>query len=63
MRSHELTMPEANRLGPRLQPERRGVAWVQENSICFSGDPVVVVAEVNRFGFVSRSFKQSVHIF
>jgi hypothetical protein len=63
MRSHEVTMPEANRLGPRLQPKRRGAAWVQGNSICFSGDPGGGVAKINRFGFVSRSFKQSVHIF
>lgn len=63
MRSLELTMPEANRLGPRLQPERRGAVRIQGNSICFSGDSGVVVAKVNRFGFVSRSFKQSIHIF
>jgi len=29
---------------------------------CFPGDPVIIVAKVNRFGFVGRSFKQSVHI-
>ena len=55
-------MPEADRLGPRHQPKRRWTAWVQGNSICYSGDPVVV-AKVNRFGFVSRSFKLRIHGF
>jgi len=56
-------MPEANRLGPRHQPKRRGAVRIQGNWICWSGDPGVVVAKVNRFGFVSRSFKQGIHDF
>ena len=63
MRSHEFTMPEANRLGPRHQPKRRGAVRIKGNWICLSGDPGAVVAKVNRFGFVSRSFKQGIHDF
>ena len=63
MRSFEVIMPEANRSGSRLQPKRRGAALIQGDSVCFSGGPGVVVAKVNRFGFVGRGFKQSVHIF
>ena len=36
---------------------------IRRASICFPDDPDVVGAKVNRFGFVGRSFEQSVHIF
>jgi hypothetical protein len=38
-----------------------GVALIRMASVCFPDDPVVVMAKVNRFGFVGRSFKQSIH--
>ena len=36
---------------------------IRRASVCFPDDPDVVGAKVNRFGFVGRSFEQSVHIF
>jgi hypothetical protein len=61
MCSFEVTAPEANRPGSRLQPKRHGAASIQRDSVCIPGGSDVVVAKVNRFGFVGRSFKQNVH--
>ena len=36
---------------------------IRRASVCFPDDPDIVGAKVNRFGFVGRSFEQSVHIF
>lgn len=36
---------------------------IRRASVCFPEDPKVVVAKVNRFGFVGRNFKENVHIF
>ena len=63
MHSFEVITPEANCPRSRLQPKRHGAALIQKVSVFFVGDPDVVVAKVNRFSFVGRSFKQSVHIF
>jgi hypothetical protein len=63
MRSHEIITPEANRPGSGLQPTQLEAALIRRATVCFPDDPDVVVARVNRFGFVGRSFKQSVHIF
>ncbi len=62
MRAFEVITPEANRPGSRLQPKRRGAAFVLKDSECIPGDPDGVVAKVNPLGFASRSFKRSVHI-
>ena len=61
MRSFEIIAPEANRPASRLQPKRRGTASVQKDSEGIPGDPDAVVAQVNRFGFVGRRFKLSIH--
>jgi hypothetical protein len=63
MRSFEVITPEANRPGSRLQPKRHGAASIQKDLVCIPGDPDVVVAKVNHFGFVGWGFKQSVHVF
>lgn len=62
MRSREVIPPEANRPGPRLRPKRHGAALIRRASVCSPDNPDLVVAKVNRFGFVGRSFKQRVHI-
>ena len=63
MRTFEVITPEANRPGSRLQPKRHGAASIQKELVCISGNLDVVVAKVNRFGFVGRVFKRSVHVF
>jgi hypothetical protein len=61
MRSFEVSASEPNRSGSRLQPKRRGAASIQRDSACFPGATDIVVTKVNRFGFVGRSVKESVH--
>lgn len=63
MRSFEVITSGVNRSDGCLQPTQLGAASIRRASVCFPDDPDVVVAKVNRFGFVGRSFKQSVHIF
>jgi hypothetical protein len=62
MRSFQVVTPEVNRPGSRLQPKRRGTATIQKDSEGIPGDPGVVAAKVNPFGFAGRGFKQNVHI-
>lgn len=63
MRAFEVIPSETNRPRSRLQPKRRGAALIQKDSEYIPGDPDVVAAKVNRFGFAGWSFKRSVHIF
>lgn len=63
MRSHEIITLEAYRPGSRLQPEWSGVALLGRVSACLVGDPDLLVAKVNCFGLVIRSFELAVHIF
>lgn len=63
MRSYEIITSEVTRLGSRLQPKRHGAVLIRRVSVGFVGDPPVVVAKVNRFSFVGRSFEQIVHGF
>ena len=62
MRSFEVITSGVNRSDSRLQPTQPGAALIQRAFVCFPNNPDVVVAKVNRFGFVGRSFKQSFHI-
>jgi hypothetical protein len=52
MCSFEIITPEANHPGYRLQPKRHRAASMQKDSACIPGDPDVVVAKGNLFGFV-----------
>jgi hypothetical protein len=61
MRSFEGIVPEALRPGPRLQPKRHGTILVPSDFVRISSNLVVV--KNNPFGFTSRRFKQSIHIF
>jgi hypothetical protein len=63
MRSFERVTPEASRSDNRLQPTQLEAALIRRAAVRVPDDPDAVAAKVNRFGFVSRSFKQSVHIF
>jgi hypothetical protein len=63
MRSFEAITSGVNRSDGRRQPTQQGAALIRRAAVCFPDDPDVVVAKVNRFGFVGRSFKQSVHSF
>jgi hypothetical protein len=62
MRSFQVIPPEPYCPGSRLQPKRRGTATIQKDAECIPGDPGVVAAKVNPFGFAGRGFKQNVHI-
>jgi hypothetical protein len=62
MRSFDVIISGVNRSDNRFQPAQPGAALMPGGLACFPGDPVIIVAKVNRFGFVGRSFKQSVHI-
>jgi hypothetical protein len=63
MRSFEVITSGVNRSDGCLQPTQLGAALIRRASVCFPDDPGVVGAKASRFGFVGRSFKQSVHIF
>jgi hypothetical protein len=63
MRSFDVIISGVNRSGNRLQPTQLGAALIPGDPACFPADPGLTVAKVNRFGFVDRSFEQSVHIF
>jgi hypothetical protein len=62
MRSFEVITSVVNRSDGRLPPTQLGAAFIPGDSACFPGDPDIIVAKVNRFSFVGRSFKQSVYI-
>jgi hypothetical protein len=63
MFSLETITPRVDRSDGRLQPTQPGAALIRRASVCFPDDPDAAAAKVHRFGFVSRGFKQSVHIF
>ena len=63
MCSFEVITSGVNRSDGCLQPTPLGAALIRRASVRFPDDPDVVGAKVNRFGFVGRSFEQSVHIF
>ena len=54
---------ELNRSDGRVQPAQLPAALIWTASVCFPDAPGHVVAKVNRFGFVGRSFMRSVHTF
>ena len=62
MRSFDVVTSEVNHTDCRLQPQH-GAALIQGDSARFSANPDIVVANANCFGFMGRSFKQSVHVF
>jgi hypothetical protein len=63
MRSFDVIASGVNRSDGRLQPTQLGTVLIPEDSACFPGAPGLIVAKVNRLGFVGRSFKQRVHFF
>ena len=63
MRSFDVIISGVNRSEGRLPPTQLGAALIPGDSACFPGDPGIILATFNRFGFVGRSFKQSVYIF
>jgi len=58
---HQVSMPEADRPGSGLYPERHGAAFVRRASVCLPDDLNSVVMKVNRFGFVGTRITGSVH--
>jgi hypothetical protein len=61
MRVLEVSTPEANRPGSRLQPERIGAVWIWRDSACLPVAPAVVAAKANSSGFVGVKSQGSVH--
>jgi len=61
MRSLEVIIAGVNRSdgGPQPMQLRAALRW--RVSVCFPEDPEIVLAKVNRFGFVGTSVKRSVH--